>query len=46
MAKIVDTAGIDVILGDSASVMWDMTTPITLDQVIYHVHRLLGDERA
>jgi 3-methyl-2-oxobutanoate hydroxymethyltransferase len=37
MAKIVDTAGIDVIAcGDSASVMWDMTTPITLDQVIYH----------
>ncbi len=40
MAKIVDGAGIDIILvGDSASnVMagWDTTLPITLDQMIYH----------
>ncbi len=40
MAKIVDQAGIDVILvGDSASnVMagWETTLPITLDQMIYH----------
>jgi len=40
LAKIVDAAGIDVILvGDSASnVMagWETTIPITLDQMIYH----------
>lgn len=40
MAKIVDRAGIDVILvGDSAAnVMagWETTLPITLDQMIYH----------
>ncbi len=40
MAKIVDQAGLDVILvGDSASnVMagWETTLPITLDQMIYH----------
>ncbi len=40
LAKIVDRAGIDVILvGDSASnVMagWETTLPITLDQMIYH----------
>ncbi|MCK9500062.1 MAG: 3-methyl-2-oxobutanoate hydroxymethyltransferase, partial [Bacteroidales bacterium] len=40
LAKIVDAAGIDVILvGDSASnVMagFDSTLPITLDQMIYH----------
>ncbi|WP_430811225.1 MULTISPECIES: 3-methyl-2-oxobutanoate hydroxymethyltransferase [unclassified Carboxylicivirga] len=40
LAKIVDHAGIDVILvGDSASnVMagWETTLPITLDQMIYH----------
>lgn len=40
MAKIVDTAGIDVILvGDSASnVMagYETTLPITLDQMVYH----------
>ena len=40
LAKIVDMAGIDVILvGDSASnVMagWETTLPITLDQMIYH----------
>jgi 3-methyl-2-oxobutanoate hydroxymethyltransferase len=52
MAKIVDTAGVDVILvGDSASnVMagYETTLPITLDQMIYHassvvraVHRAL-----
>ncbi len=40
LAKIVDQAGVDVILvGDSASnVMagWETTLPITLDQMIYH----------
>lgn len=40
MAKLVDRAGIDVILvGDSAAnVMagWETTLPITLDQMIYH----------
>lgn len=40
LARIVDTAGVDVILvGDSASnVMagWETTLPITLDQMIYH----------
>ena len=40
MAKIVDNAGVDVILvGDSAAnVMagWETTLPITLDQMIYH----------
>lgn len=40
LAKIVDTAGVDIILvGDSASnVMagWETTLPITLDQMIYH----------
>jgi 3-methyl-2-oxobutanoate hydroxymethyltransferase len=40
MAKIVDKAGLDVILvGDSAAnVMagWETTLPITLDQMIYH----------
>lgn len=40
LAKIVDRAGIDIILvGDSASnVMagWETTLPITLDQMIYH----------
>lgn len=52
MAKIVDSAGVDVILvGDSASnVMagYETTLPITLDQMIYHassvvraVHRAL-----
>ena len=52
LARIVDAAGIDVILvGDSASnVMagWETTLPITLDQMIYHgasvvrgVHRAL-----
>ena len=40
MAKIIDTAGIDVILvGDSASNVMagnETTLPITLDQMIYH----------
>lgn len=40
MAKIVDTAGVDVILvGDSASNVMaghETTLPITLDQMIYH----------
>jgi 3-methyl-2-oxobutanoate hydroxymethyltransferase len=39
MAKIVDTAGIDVILVDSASNVMaghETTLPITLDQMIYH----------
>jgi 3-methyl-2-oxobutanoate hydroxymethyltransferase len=38
MAKIVDTAGIDVILvGDSVKCNGHETTlPITLDQMIYH----------
>ena len=40
LARIVDSAGVDVILvGDSASnVMagWETTIPITLDQMIYH----------
>ena len=40
MAKIIDKAGIDVILvGDSASNVFaghETTLPITLDQMIYH----------
>jgi 3-methyl-2-oxobutanoate hydroxymethyltransferase len=39
MAKIVDTAGIDVILvGDASNVMagHETTLPITLDQMIHH----------
>ena len=40
MAKIVDSAGVDVILvGDSASNVMaghETTLPITLDQMIYH----------
>ena len=40
MAKIVDNAGVDVILvGDSASNVFaghETTLPITLDQMIYH----------
>jgi len=40
MARIIDSAGIDVILvGDSASNVMagnDTTVPITLDQMIYH----------
>ncbi|MGY8927256.1 MAG: 3-methyl-2-oxobutanoate hydroxymethyltransferase, partial [Flavobacteriales bacterium] len=40
MARIIDTAGIDVILvGDSASNVMaghETTLPITLDQMIYH----------
>ena len=42
MARIVDQAGIDVILvGDSASNVMaghETTLPITLDQMIYHVN--------
>ena len=51
MAKIVDGAGVDVILvGDSAAnVMagWETTLPITLDQMIYHASSVvLAVERA
>ena len=51
MAKIVDTAGIDVILvGDSASNVMaghETTLPITLDQMIYHASSVVrGIERA
>jgi 3-methyl-2-oxobutanoate hydroxymethyltransferase len=47
MAKIVDTAGIDVILvGDSASNVMagnETTLPITLDQMIYHASSVVKD---
>src|SRR6187431_2253560 len=51
MAKIVDTAGVDVILvGDSASNVMaghETTLPITLDQMIYHACGVVrGSERA
>jgi 3-methyl-2-oxobutanoate hydroxymethyltransferase len=51
MAKIVDSAGIDVILvGDSASNVMaghETTLPITLDQMIYHASSVVrGCERA
>lgn len=51
MAKIVDTAGIDVILvGDSASNVMaghETTLPITLDQMIYHASSVVrGTVRA
>lgn len=51
MAKIVDSAGIDVILvGDSASNVMaghETTLPITLDQMIYHASSVIrGIERA
>lgn len=51
MAKIVDTAGVDVILvGDSASNVMaghETTLPITLDQMIYHASSVVrGVERA
>jgi 3-methyl-2-oxobutanoate hydroxymethyltransferase len=51
MAKIVDSAGIDVILvGDSASNVMaghETTLPITLDQMIYHASSVVrGAERA
>ena len=51
MAKIVDAAGIDVILvGDSASNVMaghETTLPITLDQMIYHASSVVrGIERA
>jgi 3-methyl-2-oxobutanoate hydroxymethyltransferase len=45
MAKIVDTAGVDVILvGDSASNVMaghETTLPITLDQMIYHASSVI-----
>ncbi|NNK39522.1 MAG: 3-methyl-2-oxobutanoate hydroxymethyltransferase, partial [Winogradskyella sp.] len=45
MAKIVDEAGVDVILvGDSASNVMaghETTLPITLDQMIYHAASVL-----
>ena len=51
MAKLIDEAGIDVILvGDSASnvMAGNMTTlPITLDQMIYHAKSVIkGTQRA
>ena len=51
MAKIVDGAGIDVILvGDSASNVMaghETTLPITLDQMIYHASSVIrGIERS
>ncbi len=51
MAKIVDTAGVDVILvGDSASNVMaghETTLPITLDQMIYHASSVVrGAARA
>ena len=51
MAKLIDEAGIDVILvGDSASnvMAGNVTTlPITLDQMIYHAKSVIkGTERA
>ena len=45
MAKIVDQAGIDIILvGDSASNVMaghETTLPITLDQMIYHAQSVV-----
>lgn len=51
MAKVIDTAGIDVILvGDSASNVMaghETTLPITLDQMIYHASSVVrGVQRA
>ncbi len=51
MAKIIDSAGIDIILvGDSASNVMaghETTLPITLDQMIYHASSVIrGVERA
>lgn len=51
MARIIDTAGIDIILvGDSASNVMaghETTLPITLDQMIYHASSVVrGVERA
>ena len=51
MAKIIDSAGIDVILvGDSASNVMaghETTLPITLDQMIYHATSVIrGVQRA
>jgi 3-methyl-2-oxobutanoate hydroxymethyltransferase len=47
MAKIVDTAGIDVILvGDSASnVMVTRLPYLTLDQMIYHASSVVEQSR-
>ena len=49
MAKLIDEAGIDVILvGDSASnvMAGNMTTlPITLDQMIYHAKSVIKGDR-
>src|SRR5690554_7958707 len=48
MAKIIDGAGIDVILvGDSASNVMaghETTLPITLDQMIYHAASVVRSE--
>jgi 3-methyl-2-oxobutanoate hydroxymethyltransferase len=45
-AKVIDSAGIDVILvGDSASNVMaghETTLPITLDQMIYHASSVTG----
>ena len=51
MAKIIDSAGIDIILvGDSASNVMaghETTLPITLDQMIYHASSVVrGVKRA
>src|SRR5580704_16205284 len=51
MARIIDSAGIDIILvGDSASNVMaghETTLPITLDQMIYHASSVVrGVERA
>ena len=50
MAKIVDGAGVDVILvGDSASnvMAGNVTTlPITLDQMIYHAKSVVRDRKS
>jgi 3-methyl-2-oxobutanoate hydroxymethyltransferase len=51
MARIIDTAGVDIILvGDSASNVMaghETTLPITLDQMIYHASSVVrGVERA
>ena len=46
MAKIIDRAGIDVILvGDSASNVFaghETTLPITLDQMVYHASSVVN----
>ena len=49
MAKIVDAAGMDIILvGDSASNVMaghETTLPITLDQMIYHASAVVRAEK-